>query len=267
MTRLVHLTDLHFGRERADLVQPLHEALRAARPDLVIVTGDLTHRARAGQFRRAMAFLGGLALPFVAQPGNHDIPLLNLPARFLAAFGGWQRHVDPDLRPAREAGAALIFSANTADPYRWRGGQLRDDDLRCLFAGLNGRKDGLVPILACHHPLKVPAGFRKGETRGATSALPALARDGLQVVLTGHLHHWEIGLGITEAAPQPILMVQTGAALCDRPGERDHGFSVLDIGGGTIEVTPWIAAEGTSTFRPATKRRFLRKDGLWHVTA
>jgi 3',5'-cyclic AMP phosphodiesterase CpdA len=265
MTRLVHLTDLHFGRERADLVQPLHEALRAAHPDLVIVSGDLTHRARAGQFRRATAFLGGLGLPFAALPGNHDIPLFNLPARFLAPFGGWQRHVDADLCPAREAGAALVFSANTADPCRWRGGLLRDGDLRRLFAGLKGRKDGMVPILACHHPLKVPAGFQKGETHGAATALSGLIRDGLQVVLTGHLHHWEIGLGITEATPQPILMVQTGTALCDRPGERDHGFSVLDLGPDTIAVTPWIAAGGTVTFRPATRRRFVRRDGLWHM--
>jgi 3',5'-cyclic AMP phosphodiesterase CpdA len=266
MTRLVHLTDLHFGSERTDLVQPLHEAIVAARPDLIVASGDLTHRARAGQFRRAMAFLGGLGLPFITQPGNHDIPLFNLPVRFLAPFGGWRRHVGADLTPAQKAGVALIFSANTADPYRWRGGRLRDDDLRRVFTGLKARKDGIVPILACHHPLKVPAGFQKGETRGAASALPALARDGLQVILSGHLHHWEIGLGITEAAPQPILMVQTGTALCDRPGERDHGFSVLDLGQDTIDVTPCIAAEGTTAFRPATKRRFLRRDGLWHLS-
>ncbi|MCA0274078.1 MAG: metallophosphoesterase [Proteobacteria bacterium] len=265
MTRLLHLTDLHFGSERADLVQPLHEAVVAARPDLLIVSGDLTHRARAGQFRRAMEFLRGLGLPFVTLPGNHDIPLFNLPARFLATFGGWQRHVAPDLSPMREAGAALIFCANTADPYRWRGGQLRDDDLRRIFAGLKGRKNGMVPILACHHPLKVPAGFRRDETHGVETALPGLVRDGLQVVLTGHLHHWEIGLGITEATPQPLLMVQTGTALCDRPGERDHGFSVLDLEADAISVTPWIAADGTAAFRPATRRRFLRRDGLWHL--
>ncbi|MGL4279279.1 MAG: metallophosphoesterase family protein, partial [Albidovulum sp.] len=199
-------------------------------------------------------------------PGNHDVPLFNLFARFLAPFGGWQRHVGADLTPAREAGAALIFSANTADPYRWRGGALRDRDLGRILAGLRAQEPGMIPILACHHPLKVPQGFQKGETSGATTALPALVSDGLQVVLTGHLHHWEIGLGITEATPQPLLMIQTGTALCDRPGERDHGFSVLEIAADTIAVTPWIAAEGTSTFRPATRRRFARRDGLWHVT-
>lgn len=267
MTRLVHLTDLHFGRERRDLVTPLHEAIHAARPDLVIASGDLTHRARAAQFRKATNFLDGLGLPYIAMPGNHDIPLINLVARFLAPFGGWQRHVGPNLSPAREAGPALIFSANTADPWRWRRGHLTDHDLRPLFAGLKTRQGGSVPILACHHPLKVPPGFQKGETRGAATALPGLVRDGLQVVLTGHLHHWEIGLGITEATPQPILMIQTGTALCARAGERDHGFSVLDLADNAIDVTPWIAAEGTAAFRPATKRRFVRRDGLWHLFA
>lgn len=265
MTRLLHLTDLHFGTERADLVQPLHAAIVAAHPDLVIVSGDLTQRARAGQFRQALDFLGGLGLPFITMPGNHDIPLFNLFARFIAPFGGWQRHVGAELSPAREAGNALIFSANTANPYRWRGGILRDSDLGRIFAGLRGRKDGMVPILACHHPLKVPAGFKQGETSGAASALPALVDDGIQVVLNGHLHHWEIGLGISETTPQPILMVQTGTALCDRPGERDHGFSLLDLGAGTIAVTPWIATTGTTAFRPGTRRRFRRQDGLWHM--
>lgn len=265
MTRLLHLTDLHFGRERTDLVTPLHEAIHAARPDLVIASGDLTHRARAAQFRRAMNFLDGLGLPFITMPGNHDIPLFNLVARFLAPFGGWKRHVGPDLSPRREAGPVLIFSANTADPCRWRRGRLTDHDLRGIFTGLKGKRDEAVPILACHHPLKEPPGFQRGETRGAATALPGLARDGLQIVLTGHLHHWEIGLGITQSTPQPILMIQTGTALCARPGERDHGFSVLDLSGDTIAVTPWIAAEGTSTFLPATKRRFTRRDGLWHL--
>lgn len=265
MTRLAHLTDLHFGSERSDLVQPLGTALRATRPDLVIVSGDLTHRARASQLRQAMSFLHGLGLPFMTLPGNHDIPLFNLAARFLAPFGRWQRHVGQDLSPAREAGDILILSANTANPCRWRRGALRDDDLRRIFAGLQGRRDGMVPILACHHPLRVPAGFQEGETLGAMSALPALVRDGLQVVLTGHLHHWEIGLGITDTTPQSLLMVQTGTALCDRSGERDHGFSILDLGAGTIAVTPWIAADGTRIFRPATRRSFVRRNGFWHL--
>lgn len=266
MTRIVHLTDLHFGCERAELVEPLHQALRTAGPDLIVVSGDLTHRARPGQFRQAMAFLNGLGLPFIAVPGNHDMPLFNVPMRIFAPFRAWRRGASAALTPDREAGQARIFSANTADPFRWRRGRLRPEDIHRIGASLPNGPDGVVNILACHHPFEEPPGFDRGETRGAGAALPALIRGGLRVILSGHLHHWTIGLGITETAPQPVLMVQTGTALCARPGERSHGFALLDIAPTSVTVTPWIVGEQSAVFRPAPPHAFAHRDGLWHRT-
>lgn len=264
MTRIVHLTDLHFGCARAELAGPLHRALRQVRPDLVVVSGDLTHRARRAQFRAAMAFLNGLNLPFIAQPGNHDMPLFNLVLRVLDPFRGWRRAVSDTLAPDRDAGHVRVFSANTADPSRWRRGLLRGDDLRRIGAALRAGPPGAINILACHHPFEEPPGFDRGETRGAAAALPGLARDGLHVILSGHLHAWNIGFGITAAMPQPILMVQTGTALCARAHERDHGFAVLDIAPAGIAVTAWIVEEATLRFAPAPAQVFVRRDGLWH---
>ncbi len=263
MTRLVHLTDLHFGRERPELVAPLADALRAAAPALVVVTGDLSHRARAGQFRRAMAFLTGLGLPLLLMPGNHDVPLINLPLRFLAPFHGWRRSVGPAVPPVARAGAFRVLAANTADPFRWRRGLLRRGDLRAISAALAQDAGGAVNVLACHHPLVEPPGFQRGETRGARVALPGLARQGLHIVLSGHLHHWSIGLGIAEGGAQPLLMVQTGTALCGRAGEADHGFSVLDLDGADLTVTPWIVEEARRTFVPRGPLRFRRAAEGW----
>ncbi|RWR06586.1 metallophosphoesterase family protein [Paenirhodobacter populi] len=264
MTRLVHLTDLHFGRERADLVAPLQEAVRACAPDLVIVSGDLSHRARRAQFRRAMAFLRGLDLPFLTIPGNHDVPLFNLLARMLFPFRGYCRAVPGSMTPEAELGPLRIFSANTADPHSLRRGILRGRDLKRICAGMRRTPGDGVNILVCHHPLREPPGFERGETKGAAQALPQLQAAGLQIVLSGHLHHWAIGLGITPETPQPILQVQTGTALCGRVGETDHGFSVLDIRPGDVTVTPWLADEA-SCFRPAAPHCYLRRDGLWHI--
>lgn len=261
MTRLIHLTDLHFGKERADLVAPLAEAVRGAAPDLVIITGDLTHRARPAQFRQAMGFLRGLDLPFVAVPGNHDIPLFNLPLRLVAPFRRWRRGVGATVPPVAVAGPLRILPANTADPFRWRRGLLRADDVQRATADLSA---GALNVLACHHPLTEPPGFQRGETRGAAQALPALARQGLHVVLSGHLHHWDIGLGITPTRPQPVLMVQTGTALCARAGERHHGFALIEAQGADLSVTPWIAS--AAGFAPHPARRFRRAAGAWHMS-
>lgn len=266
MTRLVHLTDLHFGHERADLVQPLMAAIRCAEPDLVVVSGDLTHRARAAQFRAARAFLHALDLPFLATPGNHDMPLINLPLRILAPFRPWRRGVAQGLTPRLRIGCAHIATANTADPWRWRRGILRRADQRQVADFMRARPHEAIGVLACHHPLREPAGFDRGETKGARAGLPALAQAGVQVVLSGHLHHWDVGLGITADQPQPVLMVQSGTALCGRDGERHHGFAVLDLTPGQAKVTPWLVDEARRMFVPQDRRVFLRQDGLWHLS-
>lgn len=260
MTRIVHLTDLHFGRERADLAAPLAEAVRGVVPELVVVTGDLSHRARAAQFRAAMGFLRGLGLPLMVLPGNHDVPLFNIAARFLFPFAGWRAHVARDPVPVAMAGGVRVVAANTADPFSWRRGVLRPADLRPL-----AERGGALTLLACHHPLREPPGFARGETRGAAEALPALVRQGVDMVLSGHLHHWAIGLGIAPGRPQPLLIVQTGSALCGRAGEAEHGFSVLDLAPGRVGVTPWIVEEATGRFLPRPCLWFRRGEGGWHA--
>ncbi len=265
MTRIVHLTDLHFGSERRDLVGPLGDALRAVQPGLVVVTGDLSHRARAAQFRQAVGFLRGLGLPFMVVPGNHDLPVLNPLARLLDPFGSWRGQVAADPAPVVAVGDMRVFGANTADPYRWRRGILRATDVRRIEAELARGAGGAINVLACHHPFVEPPGFERGETKGARDALPGLIRAGIGVILTGHLHNWEIGLGVTEASPQPVLMVQTGTALCDREGERDHGFSVLEARGGRLTVTPWRVGDAAPRFAPDGTRCFERVDGAWHL--
>ena len=89
MRTIVHLSDLHFGRTRPDLLEPLVEAVNGAAPDLVAVSGDLTQRARGRQFREARAFLDRLAAPCLVVPGNHDVPLDHL---LLRLFGPWRRY-------------------------------------------------------------------------------------------------------------------------------------------------------------------------------
>src|SRR5207253_1287181 len=80
MRTIVHLSDVHFGRVDAAIVAPLVDTIRAIAPDLVAVSGDLTQRARRAQFRAARAFLDRLPVPQLVVPGNHDVPLFNLPA-------------------------------------------------------------------------------------------------------------------------------------------------------------------------------------------
>src|SRR5690606_12450202 len=114
MTKLLHLTDLHFGAERQTLTEPLAEAIAQADPDLIAVSGDLTHRARPEQFAAAMAFIAALDRPALAVPGNHDIPLWNVGLRLFAPFRRWREGVPVAMRgEVLRFGDFRLFAANT----------------------------------------------------------------------------------------------------------------------------------------------------------
>ena len=264
MTRLVHLTDLHFGMEHDALVGPLRNAVTGCLPDLVAVSGDLTHRARRGQFQRAMTFLHGLGVPFLIIPGNHDVPLFNLFARFIAPFHGYRAEAATELAPMVKVGDLHLFGANTAAPWRWRRGRLREHELGRILSAARTAPSGTVKILICHHPLEVPPGFVRGETKGARAARSALAEAGVTIVLSGHLHHWSTGLGIGPDSPRPLFQMQTGTALCAREGETHHGFAVLDIEGPQLSATPWFHDPARGDFGPSATQTFSFRDGLWH---
>jgi Icc-related predicted phosphoesterase len=263
MTRLVHLTDLHFGLHRQDLVRPLADSILSTDCDVVVVSGDLTQRARVGQFRASLAFLDGLALPYLAVPGNHDIPLFNPFLRLFDPFGRYRRHVAQNMAPIVEIGRLRLCAINTGNPFRWRGGIARREEIARICESLRARADDMTNILISHHPLEEPPGFIRGETRGARDALANLAKAGVHIILSGHLHYWSTGLGIIGHKGRRVFQMQTGTALCNRQKDRDHGFAVLDIGRDSLSVTPWIVNEATARFEPRAKARFAVRGGCW----
>src|SRR5438270_5236116 len=114
MRTLVHLSDLHFGRVDIAIVEPLIETIRGLNPDLVAVSGDLTQRARSAEFKQARAFLDALPSPQIVVPGNHDVPLHNVFARFVTPFEKYRRWVNDTLEPVYEDDEMIVMGINTA---------------------------------------------------------------------------------------------------------------------------------------------------------
>src|SRR5215216_6264140 len=114
MRRIVHLSDLHFGRVNPDLLGPLTRTVRELEPDLIAVSGDLTQRARSHQFQEARSFLDTLPKPQIVVPGNHDIPLHNVFARFVEPLTKYKRYITEDMQPTYEDEEVVIVGVNTA---------------------------------------------------------------------------------------------------------------------------------------------------------
>lgn len=260
MTRIAHLSDLHFGFHRAELVDPLLDRLNAARPDLVVVTGDVTHRARSRQYDQAAAFLSRIEAPVMVIPGNHDVPLYNLPMRFLAPWRGFRRAMGPTLPPARQIGKVRVLPLNSANPFAVQRGIIRNRELGRLEEDLD---PGSVNIVALHHPLEHLAEVNKDLTLRAPETLARLARAGAHIALSGHLHVWATGAMLDQTAHPGLLQVQAGTALCGRVTDRQNEFAILEVAGPLLSIERHIAPMDRAAFQPPEYEYFSRESGIW----
>lgn len=261
MTRIAHLSDLHFGFHRAALVGPLLERINRARVDLVVVTGDLTHRGRPGQFRDAAGFLDRIQVPVMTVPGNHDLPLHTVPMRFLRPLAGYRQAIAPDPAPVRAVGEVRVLGLDSADPFAWERGVIREGQISRILASLDPLATNIV---ALHHPLQQMPMVDKQLARRAPEALRRFEAAGVRLVLSGHLHRWAAA-GLLDLGHPGVLQVQAGTALCARIDDPPNEFAVLQIEGDDLMIERHIAALPRPEFLPPRRSHFSRAGGVWRA--
>lgn len=192
MTRLFHVSDLHFGRADHDALDWFARAVDEERPDAVVCTGDLTQRARAAEFAAALAYFEAMPVPVTVEPGNHDLPYFNPFERFVRPYRRFGRLARLIERPLDLPNVMLVPLKTTARfqlRYNWSWGVVGRASLAEALAMLDGADDDKVKLVACHHPLSDKEGRKTpGRTLRGHEALTALAAAGADAVLTGHVH-------------------------------------------------------------------------------
>ena len=246
MTRLLHLSDLHFGRERPELLDPLVALAQRLRPDVTVISGDLTQRARAGQFRAAAALIARLPGPVLCVPGNHDMPLWNAAARLVRPFARWRRGISAELEPMLDLPGLRLIGLNSADPLAWERGVIRPAALARTCERLRAAMPGQLRVVALHHPLHLPAASGKAPMRGAEDAAMALAEAGADVILCGHLHQWAAAPHAFREDGRAMLAVQAGTTLSTRLRGEENDLNLITHASGRVTVTRY-AARGTAT--------------------
>ena len=187
MTLIAHISDLHFGRIYAQADQALLAALEELSPSLVIISGDITQRARTKQFVAARDFLAKLKWPYLVMPGNHDLPLHHPIRRILHPLANYHRYLSPDNAPSLVTDELAVLCLNTTMRWRWKGGGAPHMRLERLKSEIETLPGGLWRILVTHHPAFPPHGqpSEPWQTRIADLA----AHYGMDMALSGHLHH------------------------------------------------------------------------------
>lgn len=264
MRTLVHLSDLHFGRIDDDLLAPLRACIERLAPDLVVVSGDLTQRARSHQFEEARAWLDTLPGPQIIVPGNHDIPMFNVVARFLTPLDKYKRHVTADLAPAYVDDEIAVLGLNTARSLTIKDGRINQEQVDLLKQRFGELQGDRVRIVVTHHPFDLPAHYNPDDlVDRAPMAMQAFAECGVDVLLAGHVHASHAGSSddrypITGYA---ALAVQAGTATSTRTRGEENSFNVLRVESGRVEVGRY-RWDGTD-FVPAGADTFCRRGDVW----
>lgn len=232
MPLVVHLSDIHFEAHSDELAESLITDLEAQRPDLVVVSGDLTQRARAAQYRQARAFLDRLPGRVLTVVGNHDLPLFDVPRRLVSPLRRYERFISPDVDPVVTLPDLVAVGLDSMPVWRWKAGHVSERQAALVRGVFATCSVGAWRILVTHHPVLPPnlSGLVNRDL-----LVDACARAGVAVLLSGHTHTPAMDI-VDLAAPGhgagcSALGVVAGTAVSRRTRGTPNAYAVLHLAG------------------------------------
>jgi 3',5'-cyclic AMP phosphodiesterase CpdA len=259
MVRIVHISDLHFGTVVQELCDPLLDEIAVLQPRLVVISGDLTQRAKEWQFAEAAEFLKRISQPKLVVPGNHDVPLWNVWNRFYKPLDRYKRYISADLEPEYQDDEIIVLSINTARSFVWKGGRISFDQMTRLENRLNSASPGLFKAVVMHHPI-VPLERAPGLgiVGRAKKALEILEKGGVALIMAGHGHDDYIGKSTARygSALSSILVAHAGTALSNRTRGARNSFNLLDVHGRAVELVSYAWDQEARDFISGPRIRY-----------
>jgi 3',5'-cyclic AMP phosphodiesterase CpdA len=262
MSVIVHISDTHFGTEEPLVVAAVQKLVRDERPDAVILSGDITQRARSAQFAAARKFCDSLEVRhLLTLPGNHDIPLYNVAARLFSPYGRYMNCFGRDLEPEIELPDVLVIGVNTTRPERHKDGEVSPRQVERVVQRLKSRRHGQLRIVVTHQPACVMRPEdEKDRLHGGEEAVQAWSRAGADLVLGGHIHLPYVSdiCARAHGAPRSMYCVQAGTAVSHRVR---HGTP------NSLNVIRWEApAEGAARVCKVERWDYDVADGRFELT-
>jgi 3',5'-cyclic AMP phosphodiesterase CpdA len=245
-TRVLHLSDLHFGAgDDAAIERGAPALVERFDPELVIASGDLSHRGREDQLTRASRFLKGLERPVVAIPGNHDIPYA-FPGRFTRSFRAFERQWQTT-EPTYSSPTLHVVGLNSVRPWRHQSGGIRTAQLQGAEARLReAAPDAYQIVVLHHHMIGAPWRSRKKPVARRNHVLGSLVAAGADLIVAGHIHQaavserheFEISRG---GEPGVVVSVAPGLGQ-PRPKHQGEarGVHVYEIDDTSLHIQTYI---------------------------
>lgn len=256
MIRLLQLSDTHFGTERPEVMAAISQLCQQQRPELVILSGDITQRARRVQFAAARDFTDQLQTPLLSVPGNHDLPLFNLLARMFRPYGNYRRYFGDELEPEFETDRLLVIGVNSTRPGRHKNGELNDQQIDRVARRLRQARPEQLRVVVQHHPVRaVEASDTANLMIGREKAVPAWVDAGMDLVLAGHIHLPYV-LPLQGEQGRQAWTVQAGTAVSERVrGDIPNSVNLISFehiqGKPHCVVERWDYVHGSRRFEAA----------------
>jgi 3',5'-cyclic AMP phosphodiesterase CpdA len=266
MRTLVHLSDLHFGKVDPELLEPLRALVHKVAPDVVVVSGDLTQRAKSEEFEEAKAFLDTLPGPQIIVPGNHDISLYNVLRRFLAPLDRYKRYITDDLSPVFIDDEIAVLGVNTARSLTFKDGRVNEEQVAQIKKQLSGLSKDLTRVIVTHHPFDLPKTFAEDDlVDRAPMAMQAFAESGVDVLMAGHLHASHAGSTAERyhMSEYAALVIQAGTATSTRGRGETNSFNVVRIEADKVEVDRYGWDLVGKDYSLVSTEKFFRSGNVW----
>ncbi|MEO8398687.1 MAG: metallophosphoesterase [Ignavibacteriaceae bacterium] len=248
MRKIIHISDLHFGTEKKKIAEGLLADIKKISPDLVIVSGDLTQRARSNQFVKARKYLDKITFEKIVVPGNHDVPLFDIFRRFLFPLKRYKKYITKNLQPFFEDNEIAVLGINTARSLTWKNGRISLEQIEEIENKLCKIDNSKLKIIVTHHPFIPPPGEPGIELVGrSVKAIEIIEKCKVGLLLAGHLHHGYSGdvRPFYPSNKSPIISAQAGTAISNRIRNEPNAFNLITIDEKkiTIQINIWNGKE------------------------
>lgn len=245
MIRLFHISDVHFGGEDEEAIRWFGGIVKTEQPDAIIVTGDLTMRARTEEFAAASRWLENLGRPVTLEVGNHDLPYFNLWARFFTPYRRFEALERMIERPLDIKGVSIVPLKTTARfqfRLNWSKGYVSGAALKATIAQVKATPEGNLILVTCHHPLVETGARMPSRTRKGKEALQALANAGAHAVLTGHVHD---PFDVPREINGRIVRLIGAGTLSERVRAHPPSFNEIHVYDDTMKTVVRVLGERT----------------------
>jgi 3',5'-cyclic AMP phosphodiesterase CpdA len=259
MLTLLHASDLQYGRPfRLDAAEAFISFAESLRADVTVVSGDLTQRAKAEEFRGVKRVLDRLPGPVLVTPGNHDVPLYRVWERVAAPYKNWTSFMAPELDTvARHAGATFVVLNSSAPHRAIVNGRLSVEQVERARRAFADAPAEDMRILVTHHHFLPGADPDAGPPMpGARGYVDAFEAMGIDLVLGGHVHHTHVMTSRTLFPDRPgpgVPIVACGTTTSGR-GRGEHvgmnSLNVVRVAEREIEIVPHLLRMGAPEFVP-----------------